>query len=453
MLAVGLHRLAFALIAQPLLLPYCHRLRTLCLQWSCSDPAELNYKKGRKAVDEFLNQALPALAELRVSYCVHRNHAKEISIRDPARLPALRVLRLCGAYLSWQSPLFTSLRVLDLGMIAATMRRKLPLDTFLKVLERCQALEELRLVLALPVKFKQDEEDSTPGSDRVVRLPALRSLCLEWDHPWALDTSEVYQLLEHLSLPRAAAVEIAMEYDTCRETPHHLLDVVPRDATCLPILHNATALRVAAETGVRSTYTATAPGTENGRLELALFLDIPRHWSYNIGAQLEDVSMVLKGATITHLALDSSDFEASGLAAAFRNMRHLATIEATFVHLHALTELLNALGSTSSRIQVGEEEEAGPPVLPYLRELRLKTLPWHPRLLPDIEECLEWRAVRGTELTALRVEAYDRPTDEEDEVELDIQHTAQIIALQYQMGGDVEFVDVPRPAGRVPYYA
>ena len=85
-------------------------------------------------------------------------------------------------------------------------------------------------------------------------------------------------------------------------------------------------------------------------------------------------------------------------------------------------------------------------VVPKLRSLKLKTFPWHPSLLSDVERCLEWRSERGTYLEKLYIEVYDRKRDPEGAVALELQHIAQLVALQMQVNGLVEYVDAPRPS-------
>nr|KAI0334287.1 hypothetical protein GY45DRAFT_1431817 [Cubamyces sp. BRFM 1775] len=463
---VSLHRVSGAQLALPLLAAHSHRLRKLSLHWldDIKDNGEL-CQLCQDLMDQVVRMEFPALEELLVddgeTYSLGEVYGLDLYL-DPDWLPSLRIVRLDTVYVSWNSMIFSQLRVLHLQEVAVPGEEEISLSTFLDVLAECQSLEELTLVLAFPLAFPNFQRGSIPEgpfAGPVVELPKLRLLHLEWDSVWRTPC-ETYQILQHLRLQPQATVRIVVEYDRTTDPTKSLLDVVPRDPTCLPILTAGTSVQVFV---AERDFTQFAVGSTPESREFALLLanNSSRDWPqrYGVDQQLRDFCTLFADAPVTHLSIDTDGFGAAGLQPSFCLLRHLTTIQVNFEALDALKQLLDAIASSPSpspsppsASSAGPEETPSDAddtcnvVVPQLRTLKLKTLPWHLELLSDIERCLQWRFERGTELEELYIEVYGREKDTEGEVEMELRHTTQLVALQMQVNGSVVFVDAPRPS-------
>ncbi|KAI0655711.1 hypothetical protein C8Q70DRAFT_411106 [Cubamyces menziesii] len=447
MVDVSLHRASGAQSALPLLAAHSRRLRKLSLHWLDDD------KDKGELCEDLMDQVgqmdLPALEELLVddgeTYWPGEVYALELLL-DPALLPSLRIVKLDTSYISWSSMIFSQLRVLHLQEVAVPPEEEVSLSNFLDILAACQSLEELILVYAFPIAFSDFGQGSIPEgpfAGRVVELPKLQLLHLEWDSMWRTPC-ETYQLLQHLRLRSQTTVRIAVEYDQVVNPARSLFDVVPRDPTCLPILSTGTSVRVFVD---QRNFTRFAVESALGNRDFTLLLankndtDWPE-W-YGVDQQLTDFCTIFAGSPrLTRLSIETRGVSTVGLESSLRLLRHLSAIEVTLGTADALKQLLDALVSPNCREETSSDTDNKNDVIaPHLRTLKLKTLPWHPELSSDIERCLEWRARHGTELQELYIEAYGRKRDAEGEVELGVQHTRQLGTLQVLVKGSVVFVD------------
>ncbi|KAI0351245.1 hypothetical protein OH77DRAFT_964185 [Trametes cingulata] len=445
---VGLHSLRTAKRAIRLLSAHVHRLHKLSIHWVPRDAATSETVKA--LINKICRMELPALVEL----CVHLgkqmltdgHNARLVALR-PACFPSLQTVRFRWAYLPWDSALFSQLEVLHLEEVAVPWEEKLPLDIFLAAIERCVSLEELTLSFALPVQFPH--EDNLPGSDRVVVLPRLRHVHIEWDSVWT-NPPEIFQFLEHFQLPPKASLTIVVEYSVeacCLNSDcEAALELIPDN---LPILNKATSLYLECtpptgpDTGEAYYLVET---DDDVYLGFTLKNDSARckdgkTWTFDVDVQLAGFCALFEDSPhLTRLTIDTEEYTAEGLETAFSRLPEITIIEATYTSLDALRELLAALATP-----LEPDSPDGPPVMPKLRSLKIKELPWDPELLPAIEECLEWRAKRGTELSQLQLEVYGRPTDEDGDIDFEMAQTTQIVSLQMQMNGSVVLLDVPKP--------
>ncbi|KAI0363940.1 hypothetical protein BV20DRAFT_1125941 [Pilatotrama ljubarskyi] len=446
MVEVGVHEWRTAEKAILLLLPHVHRLRKLSLHLLPDEDASIEVIEA--VTKKVCLTDFPALEELCINIDYEPSddeYAWLIPLR-PACFPALRLVRLRWAYLPWDSALLEQLRVLHMEEVALDRGDRLSLDAFLATLERCQSLEELRLFWAFPVHFPN--QNAVPDSDRIVILPKLRFVHLGWDPVWTRP-SEIYQLLKHMRLPPQASLNVVVDYCfdqwDLNADARTLLEVIPQDPDSLPILKEATSLRLSAcEPPFPATYYLVT--TDGGvSLDLTLKPNWVIHqnaWTFNVDDQLAAFCTIFAHTrSLTTLSIATDLYTVAGLKAAFRALGELSVIKAEYTSADALEQLLCALTTP-----VAADSPLGPPVVPKLRTLRIKTLPWGPDLLPTIDRCLEWRANRGTELSRLHLEAYGRPVDEEGGTDLELEHTMQIVSLQMQVNGSVEFVDVLAPA-------
>ncbi|KAH9886938.1 hypothetical protein C8Q73DRAFT_668912 [Cubamyces lactineus] len=440
---VSLHRVAGAQLALPLLTIHSHRLRKLSLHWLDDD--EDKGKLCEDLMDQVAQIGLPALEELLVddgeTYWPGEVYALELPL-DSGLLPSLRTVKLDTVYVSWNSTIFSQLRVLHLQEVAVPPEEEISLSTFLDVLAGCQSLEELILVSAFPLAFPDFEQGSAhegPFLGRVVELSKLRSLHLEWDGTWKTPC-ETYQVLQHLRLRPQATVRIAIEYDRAVDPTRSLLDVVPRDPTCLPILTTATCVR---EFVAQRNFTqfVVESATGNGDFTLLLANKKDTDWPkwYGVDHQLADFCTIFADAPrLTQISIETEGLSTAGLESSFRLLRHLTTIEVKIGASDTFKRLLGALASSSCREKTSSDTDGKHDVVaPQLRTLVLKTTLWHPELLSDIERCLEWRSQRGTKLEDLHIEA------RRGWAESELQHATQLVALQMQVTGSVAFLNSP----------
>ncbi|KAI0669024.1 hypothetical protein C8Q78DRAFT_1080885 [Trametes maxima] len=455
-LDVGIHRASAAQKALPLLAPHSHRLRMLSFEWPVDfyDNTNHNYKMCRAVLRKLYKMDLPKLEEFRFDFS--EDPASARYLMQPykitgLRAPSLDVLYLKQAYVAWNSPLFSQLRVLHLEEIVTLEDPAMhSFDAFLEVIRRCSPrLEELTLSTGFPLRFPH-RVTHHPGPDRVVELPRLRVMRLVWDHVWTLP-SEVFQFLQHMRISTRAALSIVIGYERFDSNmeEHALFSVIPQDPECLPILRTATDMHARTIPGKRtlfSTYSkALGSMTQEGSLNLELINESRQgFWQYTVDEQLTDFCAVFTNASISRLSIDMKEFGAEGLVGAFRNLGSLEALEVQGALVYPRAPLLVALQVTQGSAEVhGLGEEDARPVAPGLRKLWLKSLPWHPQVLLSLDECLEMRSKCGSELTNLLLEVYGRESSSEVDAELEEHH--QLFALQMWIQEQVEIVDVPVP--------
>ncbi|KAI0640978.1 hypothetical protein C8Q79DRAFT_1014807 [Trametes meyenii] len=455
-LDVGIHCAAAAQKALPLLEPHSHRLRLLAFEWPVDfdDDTNRNFKICRAVLRKVYKMDLPKLEEFRFDFS--ENPVSDRYIMEPykitgLRAPSLEALYLKQAYVAWKSPLFRQLRVLHLEDIATPEDPAMhSLDAFLEVIQRCSPqLEELTLSIGFPLYFPE-QESHRPASERVVELPRLRAMRLVWDKVWATPC-EVFQFLQHMRVPARAALSITIDYErgNSRVEDHALFSVIPRDSECLPILRTATSMHVRTISGKRTMFSvySETPGstTQEGGLNLEIINHNPTEfWQYPVDEQLTDFCAVFAGAPISRLSIDMKEFGAEGLIGAFRNLNSLKVVEVQGALVFPRAPILVALEATQGTAEVhGPKEENVRPVVPGLRQLWLRSLPWHPQLLRSLDDCLDMRSKYGTELTNLRLEVFGRESSPEGDAELEEHH--QLFALQMWVQDQLEIVDVPAP--------
>ncbi|KAH9886943.1 hypothetical protein C8Q73DRAFT_266238 [Cubamyces lactineus] len=459
MMDVSLHRLSGARQALPLLVAHSHRLRKLSVHWPSEDIE--NEDECRALTDQVAQMDLPALQELLV------DHGEilwpEGLPLDPNLLPSLQIVMFDTHYISWDSTIFTQLRVLHLRDLPVDHEEEISLSAFLEILAGCQLLEELVLARAVCIAFPYLTSEG-PFAGPIVELPKLRLLHLEWDHVWKTPC-ESYQLLQHLRLRPQTAVRIAVDFagrgygsgGSGGSGARSLLELVPHDLTSLPILTTGTCVRVSLPGPSSLQFIRFMVESSLGGDDFILLLakEPKFNWpeGFGIDQHLVDFCTLFADAPLTRLHLDADGLSTAGLESLFRLLQRLTIIEVDYHTPEAFKQYLNVLASSPSPALSTCRENGSSCVdntrdvfVPQLRSLKLKKVRWHPELLSDVERCLEWRSERGTRLEELYVEAYGRERDTEGEVALELQHIMRLLALQTQVKGLVDFVDVPVPS-------
>ncbi|KAI0773102.1 hypothetical protein BD413DRAFT_312497, partial [Trametes elegans] len=204
------HHLSAALDAVGLLLPHTHRIRQLVLPSLESEYAG----EDMQTFLPLLQSHMPLLTELtfmtsaHIQFLIDREHEEWPFVpfdSSPARLPALRILRLPCSLVPWMPSALSRLRSLHLSACEADQAQgKLSHKDFLVVLEACQELENLVLL------------DSFVSSATLGRPPSASDP--DWAHPCTLlqlrylrvddDAAVISWLLSSLKLPEDAKIHV-----------------------------------------------------------------------------------------------------------------------------------------------------------------------------------------------------------------------------------------------------
>ncbi|KAL1943487.1 hypothetical protein VTO73DRAFT_3932 [Trametes versicolor] len=208
------HNLDAARAALPLILPHTRRLRTLILPPLDQRPAGSGRWDHNASPDvtpflPLLAGAMPVLEELMISVD-HVDHTGRFNrpplIISASQLPSLRVLRLACVSFVWNADVLSKLTSLDLrACVSGTADDDGPsCDQFLDVLERCESLEDLRLLdkFVFNTLARGAINVGTADPTRTLHLPRLRKLVLA-------DSPRVTKwLLSCLTFPPKAFVSI-----------------------------------------------------------------------------------------------------------------------------------------------------------------------------------------------------------------------------------------------------
>ncbi|CDO69940.1 hypothetical protein BN946_scf184836.g14 [Trametes cinnabarina] len=272
---------------------------------------------------------LPVLEELRVNYysvpdtIVGSPEPRGRMVKlDAARLPALRVLCLISAYIPWDSPLFSQLRVLHLEAITLSEQEVISLDTFLELLAESAHLQCLDLSHAFFVSYPD------VGSNA----------------PQSLDAAPgIYQLLLHLRVDPGTTVEIATEHDeqtTRRVSKRGIRRLIPQHPAILPILDSATSLHLPPAPPNSVHFSAASESDGYGTLTVSYVrtCDLHEHvrlssapYEYITDQQLVDICDTFADSSLRHLTMESEIFGEAALIAAFCDLPDLSTLEVSFL--------------------------------------------------------------------------------------------------------------------------
>ena len=150
----------------------------------------------------------------------------------------LQELTIRNVHPNWKSPVFgPQLRKLSIEGPTEYSAPQDPIsfDEFLGVLQRCVNLEVVQITFArFPFDSRGADDPLRAFSDKMVSLPKLQTLSLRLTIPGV-----VYALLSHVSLPITADISIVISTGE-RTSMDGLMDTIPADRTCLPILSAAT---------------------------------------------------------------------------------------------------------------------------------------------------------------------------------------------------------------------
>ncbi|KAI0655707.1 hypothetical protein C8Q70DRAFT_410942 [Cubamyces menziesii] len=347
-LDVSLHRISGARLALPhCLVAHSHRLRKLALHWPDKDKAD--EEECRNFTYQVAQMDLPVLEELLVDHG-EILWAQALPL-DSNLLPSLRIVRFDTHHISWDSAIFTQLRILHLQDVYIDDEQEVPLSDFLEILAECQLLEELILARAACISFPYLTQGSTSEeclAGPIVELPKLRILHLEWDNVSSAPC-ENYQLLQHLRLRSETTVRIAIDFSPWHHVKSHL-ELVPRDPTRLPILATGTCARVSLyPSPPRLIRFVVGPTVENNDFTLLLAdkKDFNMHVWNDADEHLTDFCALFADTPLTHLSLDAEGFSMVGLISSFCLLQHLTTIQVDFNTVRALDNLLSALATIS----------------------------------------------------------------------------------------------------------
>ncbi|KAI0755530.1 hypothetical protein C8Q74DRAFT_312262 [Fomes fomentarius] len=346
---------------------------------------------------------MPALTELWINTVPHFTDGEHVPDLSPSFLPNLRTLEATNLCFDWQSAIVPRLRQLYLGPSTGQPMR---LEGFLRILESCRCLEFLKIDRALPL---YDDRDRSKLS---VSLRSLRNLYLVTEYPY-----EVRQLLSHLYLDATTNLDVRVRIDL--EGPDDrfaslgLLDVIPQDSSCLPIL------RTASHALLKDfDFECRGPGGQ-GRLSVT-FDDVQGDdWQYMIQDAVQQFGTLLSHAPLTYLSIYqkwSEPIPTTDLARLLRRFLHITALE-----FNGLDAAQTDLAAVFTPPPPPTSHPATPPaaqppaILPhlrYLRAVRVRTSRAD-NMLPRVMECLRARYMAGTWLDALDIafEAYPRDAD------------------------------------------
>ncbi|KAI0710698.1 hypothetical protein C8Q76DRAFT_738316 [Earliella scabrosa] len=344
---------------------------------------------------------MPALTELWINTVPHTTDTQRVPDLQPPLLPSLRKLEATYLRFDWQSPILPRLRQLYLG---PSPSRPFPLESFLYILQSCQSLEFLKIDRAFPLYSDRDR------SKHSISLPKLRQLYLVTEYPW-----EVRQLLSHVYLDAATEIDIRVRIDLegtdDRFASLGLLDVVPQDTSCLPVL------RTASYAVLRDfDFQCVAPGGR-GRLSVAFDEVQADAWLYTIKDAVQQSGRLLARAPLTALSIYqrwSDPIPTVDLARLLHRFPYINWLEYTGLQT-GQTDLASAIMPPAATVNPDGSMSQPPTILPQLRHLRLVRAAWDDKMLPRLMDSLRARYRTGTWLESLLVELQDRPRHQHSE--------------------------------------
>ncbi len=351
------------------------------------------------SISNLLSRApMPALTELWINTVPHYTDGEHVPDLSPYLLPNLRTLEATNLRFDWQSPIVPRLRQLYLGPSTGQPMR---LEGFLRILESCNCLEFLKIDRAFPL---YDDGDRS----RTVSLRSLRNLYLVTEYPY-----EVRQLLSHVYLDATTNLDVRVRIDL--EGPDDrfaslgLLDVIPQDSSCLPIL------RTASHALLKDfDFECRGPGGQ-GRLSVTFDDAQGDDWQYMIQDAVQQFGTLLSRAPLTYLSIYqkwSEPIPTTDLARLLHRFLHIAALDIN--GLDAAQTDLAAVFTPPPAYHPATPSAAQPPaILPhlrYLRAVRVRTSRAD-NMLPRVMECLRARYMAGTWLDALDIAFEEFPRD------------------------------------------
>lgn len=354
---------------------------------------------------------MPSLTELWINTLPHSTNFEVVPHLNPYLLPRLRVLQFTNLRFNWFSHIVFRLRRLYVGRSPG--QDCLRYDDFLRVLEQCQGLEFLKMDRAFP---------ATVGGDRsqvTIALPHLRDLYFVTEYPL-----EVRQLLSHIRLDSRANVDVCVRVDietyNDSRTNIGLLDVIPQDSSCLPILRNTTFARIK-----DFDFECWGPRGQ-GRLSVQ-FSDVQADsWQYTMHDAVQQVGQLLSRAPLSALSIYqewSDPIPTASLAYLLSKLHYLTALEYSGLDTSE-TDLSAVLTPTSapapsprtnSRHSSPTASTAISPPWARLRSLRVFRMGWDANFLRRLKESLRARYVAGTWLDSLHIEMHGRVRDPRNE--------------------------------------
>ncbi|KAI0738231.1 hypothetical protein C8Q80DRAFT_1275756 [Daedaleopsis nitida] len=309
--------------AMKTLLDNAHRIKKLIVVQL--DHRTLSY------MDRLLSStSMPALTELWINTLPHVTDTEHVPRLQPHLVPNLRFLEATHLLFDWTSPIISRLHSLYLGRSPGQVYPHF--EGFLRALSLCQNLRFLKIDRAYPL-YSDDEY-----SNSRVSMPNLHHLELVTEYPW-----EVRQLLSHLHLSVGinlkVRVRIDLEGSDDRFAVAGLLDVLPQDATCLPLL------RTASHALIKDfDFQCWAGPGAHGSLSVTFEEVQADAWQYSFKDAVQQFARLLARAPLTSLAIVqewSDPMRTKDLARLLYRFPHIRALE--YSGLNALKTDLTAV--------------------------------------------------------------------------------------------------------------
>ncbi|KAI1793743.1 hypothetical protein LXA43DRAFT_204089 [Ganoderma leucocontextum] len=374
---------ASVIASHPILLPVAERITVLTFNNV--------YEHQLAAALRLVNSAQSSLIKL----CLARTPRERASWQDAfpnalhsvsfgrQRFPAMTALTIEGVRMTLQDPqaFFSRLRVLDVSRCLLLCDPPIfTVSTFLDVLARCAALEEVSLCGVLS-QFHHDQPEHVGKSiqqSRIVSIPKLRKLTIQ-------DKVEVVSSsLSSLLVPPNVRVQLVGELESLSEDwaePGLFIPVLPLNwRQTLPILDTVRAVTLDIDLGIRAF-------SDHGGVEIALDIkdghqDVPMSRTVDEAIQLFSNAPLTSLTIVAYMVDELEEAEWSRLFAGFRTLESFA---------------LSGMGLDTVRVfdalaesQLGEDGD--PVVCPNLRKLRVSGPLWSDDTLQCVVECLATRA-------------------------------------------------------------
>ena len=341
--------------ALPMLMPLLHRVRTLWLP--PMPPSDLLLLSSAQA------PGFPVLEELglwvNTPMRQYRSNCVPFDLSS-TRLPALRVLLLQCAVVSWNAEVMSKLRFLHLH--SCTPAEKEPsFAHLLDVLEGCHELE----VLELHRVIARFEPPSPRDPPRTIRLPKLRELTLD-DEP-----KFVRDLIIHVYVPET--VEVHLKGSITDPLDDYILGILTGGFhSLLPInLSNIPVVRMIRDIWINLTddeeqqIIGAIPLRSSAPLKLTLYSPHELDWEHYQAKLLCDFASRLKDVPLEGLRFTSGWWDPLHHKAWADLFRLLPTLRRLEVDTGGYTDVLLGLSGSSSD---------NTPLLPDLRSLKLHNI-------------------------------------------------------------------------------
>lgn len=358
---------------------------------------------------------MPALKELWINTLPHVTDDEHVPRLQPHLVPNLHFLQATHLVFDWTSPIIPRLSSLYLGRSPGQVYPQF--QGFLRALSSCQNLRFLKIDRAYPLYYDHEYSNSR------VSMPNLQFLELVTEYPW-----EVRQLLSHLHLSAGinlkVRVRIDLEGSDDRFSGAGLLDVLPQDAACLPILQSASHALIK-----DFDFQCWGGGGPGGHGSLSVtFEEVQADaWKYSFKDAVQQFARLLARAPLTSLTIAqewSDPMRTKDLARLLHRFPYLRALE--YSGLNALETDLTAVltppppppppvDGTGAVPTPGPGDPSAPAALPHLRDLRIARVDWTDGLLLRVLECLRARYRAGMWFDTLWLEVRGRPRDPQSE--------------------------------------